>query len=262
MKSKAIFFDLDNTLWNEAMLIPQSTMDAVRQLHENGHKLFVCTGRARGNLRQEQLFTLPFDGIIAACGNYIEIDGQVIYENLIEPELLKLAIDTMNACRMPMVLEGSYDHWISNWGFETDPYVTYLFQTLGESAHVLYGYEEGMRINKISTLILPETDYKTIKETLSGHLTFLEHPYDVLEILPHRTSKALGIERVCRELGLQREDTYGLGDSVNDLEMLSFVGHGIAMGDGQEAAKQAAEYVTAGVNEDGVYLAMKHYGLL
>ena len=57
-------------------------------------------------------------------------------------------------------------------------------------------------------------------------------------------------------------DTYALGDSVNDLEMLQTVGHGIAMGNATDVVKKAAEYVTDSLFEAGVYNALSHYDLI
>ena len=46
MKQKLIFLDIDGTLLPPGeMLIPQSTVEALRKAHANGHKLFLCTGR-------------------------------------------------------------------------------------------------------------------------------------------------------------------------------------------------------------------------
>jgi hypothetical protein len=49
---------------------------------------------------------------------------------------------------------------------------------------------------------------------------------------------------------------------VNDLDMLDFAGHGIAMGNGTAPAKEAAEYVTTDIHDDGIRRAMEHYGLI
>ena len=67
---------------------------------------------------------------------------------------------------------------------------------------------------------------------------------------------------MCGHLDIAKEDTFALGDGVNDLEMLGFVGHGIAMGNASQVAKDAAEYVTNHIHEDGVLNALKHYNLI
>ena len=39
------FFDIDGTLWNYQMQIPESAVWAIRKLRENGHYAFICSGR-------------------------------------------------------------------------------------------------------------------------------------------------------------------------------------------------------------------------
>ena len=262
MSRKIIFFDLDNTLWDHNMQIPASAAEAIRRLSANGHLTFICTGRARSNLRSEELMALPFDGIMAACGNHIEMHGEILHERLLSDREAEHAIRVMTQCHMPMVVEGPEYHWIDEEGFDGDDYVDYLWEVLGDSGKPLKGYEPGMRINKFSTCILPDTDMETIRRELKDELDIIEHPMDVVELIPKGTSKASGIEKLCRLLEIDHEDTYALGDSSNDLEMLEYVAHGIAMGNGMDNAKAAAEYITADIHEDGVFLAMKHYGLI
>ena len=81
-------------------------------------------------------------------------------------------------------------------------------------------------------------------------------------MVPKGSSKATGIKWLCEYLGVDISDTYGIGDSANDLDMLSFVGHGIAMGNGSKAAKEAAEYITTDIHENGIWHAMEYYGLI
>ena len=63
-------------------------------------------------------------------------------------------------------------------------------------------------------------------------------------------------------LGISRKDTFCFGDSVNDIEMLRAVGTGIVMGNGEPAAREAADYVTDPVAENGIYNALEHLGLI
>lgn len=260
--SKWIFFDIDGTLWDDKMQIPESTKEAVCRLKENGHKAFLCSGRARGNIRSEELLGLGFDGVVAACGNHVEMDGKILHEKILEPELVKKVIRVLEECRMPVVLEGPVHHWISEKGFEEDPYVVYLFQEMGETALPLKGYDEEIRINKFSADILPDSDYVRAKRELNREFEILEHEGNVVEFVPKGTSKATGIEWLCNHLQVDRADTFAVGDSVNDLDMLTYAGHSIAMGNATAAAKEAAEYVTSDIHEDGILRAMEHYGLI
>ena len=76
--SKYVFFDIDGTLWDEKMVVPESTKVAIKKLQENGHKAFICTGRSMGNVNDPQFDEIGFDGFIAACGNHVEMDGKVL----------------------------------------------------------------------------------------------------------------------------------------------------------------------------------------
>ena len=77
---KYVFFDVDGTLWDEKMIVPESNKLAIKMLQENGHKAFVCTGRAMGNVNDPQFDEIGFDGFIAACGNHVEMDNKILYE--------------------------------------------------------------------------------------------------------------------------------------------------------------------------------------
>ena len=259
---KIVFFDIDGTIWDDDMNIPDSTVAAIRALRANGHKAFLCSGRSRGNIRAEKLFDIGFDGVIAACGNHVEMDGKVLYEKILEPQLVKKIVKLCMEHRMPVVLEGPVKHWLSESGFENDPYVDYLIEAMGEDAIFLKEYTEDIYINKFSADVLSDTDYEAIKGALEDEFDFMMHDSVVLECIPKGTSKATGIAWLCEYLQVAVEDTYGIGDSVNDLDMLQFVGHGIAMGNGSQAAKDAAEYVTAPLHEDGIRKALEHYGLI
>lgn len=259
---KLIFFDIDGTLWDDHMQIPDSTITTLKKLQDNGHRIFLCSGRSKANIRDPKLLSLGFDGIVAACGNHIEVDGKVIYENILPPEMVKKVINVLKECHMPVVLEGPECHWIDKDGFKDDPFILYLFQALEESSKELTVYEPDMRVNKFSADVLPDTDFDRVKAELGDEFEILEHEGNVVEFVPKESSKATGIERLCQFLGVDQKDTYALGDSVNDLDMLSYVGHGIAMGNASEAAKAAAEYVTADIHEDGIMRAMEHYGLI
>lgn len=91
---------------------------------------------------------------------------------------------------------------------------------------------------------------------------FLVHENVVVEGVPKGFSKASGIRFVCEKLGIAHENTYAFGDSVNDVEMLKYVAHGIAMGNGTEEAKQASDYVTDDIHENGIYNACRHFSLI
>ena len=80
---KYIFFDVDNTLWDDRFRIPESAVYAIRELRAHGHKVFLNSGRSKANLQDPSLQALRFDGFIAACGCHIEEAGETLYEYVV-----------------------------------------------------------------------------------------------------------------------------------------------------------------------------------
>ena len=62
--------------------------------------------------------------------------------------------------------------------------------------------------------------------------------------------------------GLTPAEAIAFGDGGNDREMLRAAGIGVAMGNAAPAVQAAADYVTAGVDEDGIWKAARHFQLL
>lgn len=261
--SKYVFFDIDGTLWDEKMIVPESTKLAIKMLQENGHKAFVCTGRAMGNVNDPQFNEIGFDGFIAACGNHVEMDGKILYERNMSYEDVKAIYDASREHGLPIIYEGTKFQWLDREGFDGDSYIDYIVQNLRESAVFLDECDlREIEANKFSALVNAQTNYSAVEEALSDRFDFMDHGDGIIEAVPKGTSKATGIAWLCERLNIPKEDTYALGDSINDLEMLAFVGHSIAMGNASPAAKDAAEYVTSHIHEDGVLNALKHYNLI
>ena len=88
------------------------------------------------------------------------------------------------------------------------------------------------------------------------------HVGTMIEYTKRGNTKAKGMERLLQALNVPKEETFAIGDSGNDLPMFAMAGTTICMGNGMEIAKQNADFVTDSVLEDGIYNALKHYGLI
>jgi Cof subfamily protein (haloacid dehalogenase superfamily) len=80
-----------------------------------------------------------------------------------------------------------------------------------------------------------------------------------LDLAPAGVSKASGLESVCRRLGVPGDQVLALGDGRNDLEMLRWAGRGVAMGQAPDEVKDAADDVTAAVEDDGAALELERW---
>jgi hypothetical protein len=146
-------------------------------------------------------------------------------------------------------------------GLKNDPYFQFLQTQLGGKLLPIDGSEEKWSVNKMTVTFDEDSDLNAL-EQLSAHFTILRHDFPLAELVPCGYSKATGLEVVRQALGLEVADTYAIGDSVNDLDMIRAAGTGIAMGNASEVAKEAADYVTSDIHEDGIAHALEKFGLI
>ncbi len=83
-----------------------------------------------------------------------------------------------------------------------------------------------------------------------------------MDIINEGVSKASAVEIVLNYLDIKIENSFAFGDGLNDLEMLKFVGTGVAMGNAFEELKNAADLVTESVSDNGVQKALKKLELI
>lgn len=258
---KAVFFDIDGTLWDFYNQIPESTVEAIRALRKNGNYAFICSGRARSYIQDPKLLGIGFDGLVCGCGTHLELDGKRIYEKLIDRDLAIHTVETVRSFGFRPILEGPGYLYMDDAEFGDDLYGKKLKSELGERLLSIEDHYGDWVINKLSCAT-NDADREGCFAALEEYYTYLIHNSFVVECVPKGHTKATGIGKMCEALGIDRADTFAVGDSVNDLAMLEYAGVGIAMGNGSPEAKAAADYVTSDLHEDGIYRAMQHFGLI
>lgn len=257
---KAVFFDIDGTLWNERMQIPGSTPDAVRALRAAGHYAFLCSGRSRSNIRTPELLEIGFDGMVAACGTDIEFQGKAIFQKLMSQAEVEHALSVIERHHISAVLEGPKYLYAKEEEFADDPFIIFLRKELDKDMKSI-DRTTMYEVNKMSAAT-NGADIEVVRDELGSAFSVIVHNPGLIEIVPRGITKATGIQKMCEYLNIQREDTYAFGDSPNDLEMLEFVAHGVAMGNAGEVVRQAADYVTTDIMDDGIRNGLRHYGLI
>jgi len=258
LAKKMVFFDIDGTLYNEEKKLPKSAKEAIEQLKEQGHEVAIATGRSPfniGHIRGE----LGIDNYVTFNGQYVVINGKVVYKNPLNPSALEALTAQSVKNQHPIVY---LDHEDMKGNVENHVLLEEAISSLSVSGKV--AYDPTYHINREiyqSFLIFKEeekVDYKADFEQLD----FIRwHDYAV-DVLPAGGSKAKGIQVAMEYLGLDHDNVYAFGDGLNDIEMLQFVKHSVAMGNAHETAKNAAKYVTKHVNEDGIAYGLEMVGLL
>lgn len=261
MKKKALFFDIDGTIWNEKNEIPTSTIEAINSIRSKGHLAFLNTGRTRSFMQNEKLLSIGFDGIVSGCGTLIEYRDKVIFYKELHPELVEYTLKIVRKYGLRPILEGKDYLYMDEVEFNKDPYGKKVMKEMGENLLSIKEEWGKWKISKFSCAT-EDADQESCYAALEKYYDFKVHDIPVVEMVPKGFDKGTGIVEVCRLLNVDISDTYAFGDSVNDLEMLRVAGAGICMGNGSDLAKQTSDYITTPMEEDGIWNACRHFGLI
>ena len=93
---------------------------------------------------------------------------------------------------------------------------------------------------------------------IEGDITYSTNN-GLVEIVPLGISKATGVAEVARPLGIGDNEVLAFGDMPNDVPMLVWAGHGVAMGNAHPDTLAAADEVTARNSEDGVARVLERW---
>ena len=276
MSSKYIFLDIDGTLFSQKLgATPPSAEDALKKARANGHKIFLCTGRSLAE--SSRYLNYKVDGFILGAGSMVYAGGKRIYDDPIPARDVTRIKKRIRQSGLGYSLEGGVGVYADPHGYERllwyfaggseDPEVQKQRAMENCTYPEKFGSEDSDNIYKICALGSKwDERYDVLKKKL-------EEPYILTpsvdldgfscgEITNRNITKATGIEKVLGYYNAESFDAIGVGDSANDIPMLKACGIGIAMGSGSEAAKEAADYVTTGILDDGIRNAFLHFGLI
>lgn len=254
---KMIFFDIDGTLLDEDKQLPQSTKQAIAQLKSKGHDVAIATGRTPflfESLRKE----LNIDSYVSLNGQLVVHEDQIIYRNPIEPVLLQLLTEYAAAHDHPLVYMDQFDMKTT-----MDKHI-YVETSIGTLKTAMPSYDPSYYLNRdiYQVMVFCTDEERESYRTKFPKLKFIPwHPVS-MDVLPLNGSKANGIAQMIKMLGYDREDIYAFGDQLNDIEMMQFAGHSVAMGNAPDIVKSEAKYVTKNVDDDGILYGLQLVGLL
>ena len=104
-------------------------------------------------------------------------------------------------------------------------------------------------------------DRKQLEKEIS-ELKFTSWHPQAVDLIPPNSGKTLGIEKFIEKENIDVQETMAFGDGENDIDMLQYVGLGIAMGNSDKRVKKCADYITDSCENDGIYKALKHIELI
>ncbi|MDL2224856.1 Cof-type HAD-IIB family hydrolase [Eubacteriales bacterium OttesenSCG-928-M02] len=266
---KLIVTDIDGTLLGDDWKVPQMNIDAIQAAKNMGVKVCACTAR---NWPQS-VDILQQAGLVdycMLCNGVVILDAsnqEIQYRNRIAPvhvePLMKIAMEfgawigvtgTFHSYNWPGAMRGEWRHHAEEEG---KPVPTFV-KRMRESMVLADTYEEWVEnckndCNYISVGVGYDQHvplYAAISEIGNFELSAADD--DHVYIMAKDATKGLAVEILANLYGFAQENVLAFGDNKNDASMLSWAGIGVAMGNGNEQAKSAADYVTVSNTEGGV----------
>lgn len=278
--SKIIFLDVDGTLINYEAICPKSAKQAVKLARENGHKVYLCTGCSKGELLKRDLPEV--DGIIGANGGYVESDGEVIMHVSLTKQDTKEIVDWCNNKELGFFLETNSGMYCNKYMLTKgkEALKKYVLGKGKDEAHAIQKAEELIKdyillddkdlyrddVNKISFALSSYEDHLKSKETFK---TLVANTWGGKgefalfgDLSPKGILKKNAIEVLLKHLNVNSKDTIAFGDAKIDLSMFELCNFNVAMGNGGIEIKEAADYITDDVDNDGLYNAFKYLELI
>lgn len=276
---KAVFLDIDGTLLTDQRTISQSTIQTINALKRKGILVGLATGRGPRFVLQ-YMASLGMDLAIVYNGQYIISCEKVIFENPIAEEDLKelvayaqknkldLSFGTANGVSGSGIMNagsGSLGYRISrmipdSWANAIIFIFNRLIRLVRPQKKIEFPNLFHLPIFQVM-MIVSEFDTNKLSQAFPQLTITRSSPYSV-DIISRGMSKLKGIEKAGEVYGFTRDQVMAFGDSTNDIEMLSGVKYSVAMGNGSKTVKEVALYTTASNNQDGIYQAALHFGLL
>lgn len=257
---KIVITDIDQTLFShKTNKIPQSAVDAFKKLQERGIKVFLCSGRNKYLIRKSGVldYVKP-DGYIVMNGAAVIINDKIIYSYPIPSNVVDALIKFSKRLRFGLTLIE-----------ETEGHINYIDERV-ISAHEKYGTrfpqprsfpDHYDRVVYQAICFCDELDESLFLPHIKGAKSARWDEYAV-DIMPEDSDKSKGVLALLTYLNLKPENCLAIGDGNNDIEVLQFSGIGVAMGNANQKVKDAADYVTDDIDNDGWAKAMKHFNLI
>lgn len=264
MKYKMLVLDMDGTLLSDEKKISDINREALSRAAEAGVMVVISTGR---------IFTsaMMFAGmlglgtpIIASNGAYVRaISGDPIYSEPMRGRDVRKIVDLGHKF-------GVYPQ-VFTWDTIYTEKVIYFSANYSKWNKQL-PEDRRVRIEVIKPeqwdSIIDDNGGKLLKTVAAdddgdnvAHMRSEVQKLDVevassglnnFEVMAGGVSKGRAVEMLSKHYGIERSAVICIGDSENDMSMIKYAGLGVAMGNGMDAVRKAADFVTLSNNDDGV----------
>ena len=258
---RLIALDIDGTLVGENLVIGPRTRAAIAEARRRGIVVSLVTGRMASSALE---FSRELDlsaPIVAQQGALIRAMpaagsdqvGRLLYHRYLRPEV---TADVVRWCaENGLTPHFNYLEWmiVGEQESRIDEYRLFV----GDRLRIVPDIGARAAARPVTKVVAIGEGEHTLDVLEAGRGYFagraevtLSHPR-FLEFLAPGVSKGRAVRWLARRIGVPLGQALAVGDQYNDLEMISEVGHGIAMPSAPAAVLAAARYIAPPVGEEG-----------
>lgn len=265
MAVKCIALDLDRTTLNKDGILSQENRKAIEYALEQGVHIVVASGRAFHTLPRDVVEIQGIEYAITSNGTaiYHVPSKRCIHQYKLEEDAIRQIIQISKCDRV------TYEAFIDGEAFADSTYIDHpeifganeqAITYIKETRHMVKDIEAFImeHIQEIDCMDIITNDnllkcslMRELKEQIK-HIYVTSSIEQLIEISNAQAGKHSGVKFIMNLLGLKREEIAAFGDGDNDVDMLKFVGTGIAVANASVSCKEAADMITKHHEEDGV----------
>jgi Cof subfamily protein (haloacid dehalogenase superfamily) len=253
-------FDLDGTVLRRNLRITRATVAALQSLRERGMRLVVATGR-RFEEAREYAGRLGFaddDPLICYGGSMVRrMNGETLLHRTLPGSLGIEALEwaAVRDLHARVLVDGRI---ITS--LDTPAALEQSRRSAKPGVCVVdspadWLRDGGERPTKLVIVDRPDDIRAWLEEAqtaFAGRLFVTRSLPHYVEIGSLEGTKVSALGFLCERWGIEPERVLAFGDADNDIDMLRFAGHGVAVGGMTGEVREAADRVVPGVDEDGV----------
>lgn len=270
MKSiRMIAFDLDGTMLDSRKCLSERNRSALEACARKGIFLVPATGRSADGIAPAIRSVQGVDyGITTNGGTITNLKtGEILDRQIISNEK---ALEIMKIVSRYHTM---YDPYINGRGISQPEFydhmdrfgLTPVLQEMVRATRDVvpdiqdYVRQTGTAVEKINIFLADLKEREPLLRELEqvGGLVITSSMYNNLEVNDQKATKGQALRWLADYLKVDMEEVMAFGDGGNDLSMIQAAGVGVAMANGLEIIKEAADYVTLDNDQDGVAAAIE-----
>lgn len=252
---KLIASDMDGTLFDRPGHVPEETFPLVRALHEHGIHFAAASGRRLEELAP--IFEPVLDVMDFVCSNGAEIyaEGVLVGREVFSHEqLLRLGEVVNQFDNLHLIAHTD----VASYCFDPPQKFVHMPKRRTAEAHEILREVPGPEVDIFNGVIMceevehvPDMVY-ALQVELGDFWTFAWTGSRGVDFMPKHVSKSNGIKKIIRHYLLTPDEVMAYGDSMNDYDILRYVGHPVVMGNGLYGVRQIAGRIIETNKEHGV----------